>query len=89
MPELMTPEKIAEIKAHLVFVAEEGMTIGDVYVRDLLAEVESLREQAVDRARLRGLLASMRAAMERGDMGTVAMNIGQLGHHVAEGADHG
>lgn len=41
----MTPERIAKVKAYLAWAAEDGMTVGDIYARELLAETERLKAE--------------------------------------------
>jgi len=48
MPEPMPDERIAKIKAHLAYADEDGRTMGDIYARELLAEVERLRQEAAN-----------------------------------------
>jgi hypothetical protein len=43
--EPMSPERIAKVKAYLAWAAEDGMTVGDIYARDLLTEIDRLNAE--------------------------------------------
>lgn len=59
MPEPMTPEREAKIREHIAYAEAGDFTLGDIYARDLLAELDAARE------RMRRVRAELLAAEAR------------------------